>query len=105
MGYVSMWNLRSQSILHQHSSWTKAFLNDRGWIYLQPMFCANVYLSLLYAPNPEGQCAIDACVNRNRRSSVVLGVLESELVVPVECCGADCECSIPKHQADVGEKM
>jgi hypothetical protein len=52
---------------------------------------ADVDLSFLDAPDPEGKDAVQDGVDGDCDGSVVLRGLEAELVVPVEGRGADSE--------------
>lgn len=58
---------------------------------------------LLKTPDPDGEGPIEEGVENNGGSSVVLGAVESKLVVPEEAGGGDQEGAVAQAQTDVGE--
>ncbi len=56
--------------------------------------CANVDGSCFYIEDPEGEDAVEDCVDGYCGCGIVFGGVESELVVPVKGCSADCECGV-----------
>jgi hypothetical protein len=66
---------------------------------------ADIYSTLFNDPDPQGQSGVQTAVDCHRCGRVVLGVVETQLVVPEETSTSDEEGRVAYREPDIGKKV